>query len=550
LRFTIALTLLPRITHSFTLGDRQQKSPQNVKCIRIGDKVVAKYGGYRGKAGSENPWFAATISSVTSETEVAIAYQPVRWDFDAGGAIETHCLIGDYPADGDRCNDITADEVLYCNDRPDNWEDEDAPEGSQPVRWDFDAAGAIAADEAAKAAAAQAAEAAEQKAAAMANYSPRRRVREFEAMIAAGEFEAVMEYISAAQLDEWEKEGIESRAAAAELAKTEYREMIAAAAAECAEQQQQKQHAKAAEFAKQQNAQPEWKPEWGKIKRYNEYTRGDFGTYIWPAVFGPLWLLPGHRHWQTHGTDLATAMDQKSGGYFWEDNYFYRDPCTCSKSSPEWVTIGCTCATSRQDPGGDGHSAKLPTDYRNPDGTYGPDENREFELASGSQEGGNPYGVLIPGPGTYINKTIFALVKSASEAQESYDIANGRPGTPGVVRSHVSVNIDGSKMDNLYEEDDAREKRMQAEEDNWKGNGAERTQEEEDAWKARCEERSTFYCAICSALYDPQKESFAPFSQRDGGPLSEAEVQQVLDGVVQCSKCNAARFVSKYNRGY
>merc|ERR1712028_131253 len=91
----------------------QQKSPQKVKCIRIGDKVVAKYGGYRGKAGSENPWFAATISSVTSETEVAVAY-----------------------ADGDRCNDITADEVLYCNDRPDNWRDEDAPEGSQPVRWD------------------------------------------------------------------------------------------------------------------------------------------------------------------------------------------------------------------------------------------------------------------------------------------------------------------------------------------------------------------------------------------------------------------------------
>lgn len=128
-------------------------------CIKHGDKVVAKFSGYRGKSGyrdmpatevaaafsgAENPWFAATVVSVNSGTEVAIEYNVL-----SVACQEDYDDIFDAPDVQGPVWTVTANEVLICNDRPDNYRNEVAPDGAIPVE-DFTSGYAAVKEEADK----------------------------------------------------------------------------------------------------------------------------------------------------------------------------------------------------------------------------------------------------------------------------------------------------------------------------------------------------------------------------------------------------------------
>ena len=76
----------------------------------MGDEIVAKFGGYRGRCGANNPWFAATVAAVDANGTAAVDY-----------------------FDGDKCSDITADEILFCPGRAGNYRRANPPPGAQPV---------------------------------------------------------------------------------------------------------------------------------------------------------------------------------------------------------------------------------------------------------------------------------------------------------------------------------------------------------------------------------------------------------------------------------
>lgn len=65
--------------------------------LQPGDKVVAKYSGFRGKA--DNPWFAGTVGLHSGRADRCT----VRYE------------------DGDRSSDVMENEVMYAPDRDPSW---------------------------------------------------------------------------------------------------------------------------------------------------------------------------------------------------------------------------------------------------------------------------------------------------------------------------------------------------------------------------------------------------------------------------------------------